>query len=283
MLDAIVTGAGGFVGRALTAEMARQGLSLLALERQHGDVAHSATWQNLPQAKAVIHLAGRSYVPDSWQKGPEFVEANLLGTERALAYCRQHGARMVYASAYVYGIPQGLPIAETHPAKPNNPYAMSKYLAEQLCEFASKYQGVSATVLRVFNVFGAGQRAEFLIPAILSQVVAGKEIRVLDLKPRRDYVFIDDVVSAFLQSLQSTSTYEKINIGSGVSYSVQDVIDVIQSVAGTSLPVVSQSSERAQEIPDVMADISLARRNLSWTPRWTFTDGVQKILNGAQS
>jgi nucleoside-diphosphate-sugar epimerase len=283
MLDAVVTGAGGFVGRALVAAMARQGMEVLALERRHGDVAHEATWQGLPKARAVIHLAGRSYVPDSWQKGPDFVESNLLGTERALAYCRLHSARMVYASAYVYGIPETLPIAETHVARPNNPYALSKYLAEQLCEFASRYQGVSTTVLRIFNVFGAGQRAEFLIPAILSQVMGAKEIRVLDLKPRRDYVFIDDVVSAFLQSLQSTSTHEKINIGSGVSYSVQDVIDVIQSVAGTALPVVSQSSERAQEIPDVRADISLARRSLDWAPRWTFADGVQQVLNGAKS
>jgi GDP-4-dehydro-6-deoxy-D-mannose reductase len=283
MLDAVVTGAGGFVGRALVAEMARQGMEVLALERQHGDVAHEATWQGLPKARAVIHLAGRSYVPDSWQKGPDFVESNLLGTERALAYCRLHSARMVYASAYVYGIPETLPVSETHAARPNNPYALSKYLAEQLCEFASRYQSVPVTVLRVFNVFGVGQRPEFLIPSILGQVSAGKEIRVMDLKPRRDYVFLDDVVSAFLQSLKSASTFEKINIGSGVSCSVSDVVNTIQSVAGTSLPVVSQFSERAQEIPDVRADISLAGRSLNWTPRWTFADGVRKILNGAPS
>jgi GDP-4-dehydro-6-deoxy-D-mannose reductase len=74
-----------------------------------------------------------------------------------------------------------------------------------------------------------------------------------------------------------------MNIGSGVSCSVGDVINTIQSVAGTSLPVVSQFSERAQEIPDVRADISLAQRSLDWTPQWTFADGVRKILNGAPS
>jgi len=280
MLDVIVTGAGGFVGSALVRQLRQEGRSVFAMDRSHGDVAGEQAWQGIPAARALIHLAGRSYVPDSWSRGPDFIASNVLGTERALAYCRVHGAHMVYASAYVYGIPEALPLQEHQLARPNNPYAMSKFAAEQLCEFAARYQGLNATVLRIFNIFGPGQRPEFLIPSILRQVRGGDEVRVLDLKPRRDYVFLDDVVKALTKSLHAGPGFHRANIGSGVSYSVQEIIDIIQSEAGTQLPVVSEASERPQEIPDVRADISVAQQVLGWTPCWTFKDGVRHMLNG---
>lgn len=280
MLDVVVSGAGGFVGGALVRQLKQEGRSVFAMDRSHGDVADAQTWRDIPAAHALIHLAGRSYVPDSWSQGPDFIASNVLGTERALAYCRAHSARMVYASAYVYGIPEVLPLQEHQLAKPNNPYAMSKFVAEQLCEFAARYQGVSVTVLRIFNVFGSGQRPEFLIPSVLRQVRECNEVRVLDLKPRRDYVFLDDVVEALTKSLHAGQGFHCANIGSGVSYSVKEIIDIIQLEAGTKLPVVSASSERPQEIPEVRADISVAQHVLGWAPRWTFKDGVRHMLNG---
>jgi nucleoside-diphosphate-sugar epimerase len=283
MVDVLITGAGGFIGQTLVRRLRDEGCEVLALARADGDVVAEATWTKLPAARWVIHLAGRSYIPDSWRQGEAFTEANVLGTQRALAYCKRHGARMVYASAYVYGIPARLPIAESDPVRPNNPYALSKYMGEQLCEFASRYQDVPATAFRIFNVFGERQRPEFLIPTLISQVLEGKEIRVMDLAPRRDYVFVEDVAEAFVKALAAPPGFHCANIGSGTSYSVKQIIDVIQSAAGTSLPVISQSSERPQEIPDVQADITLAREALGWSPRWTFAEGIRKVLNGAKS
>lgn len=279
MIEAIVTGASGFIGRALVKRLTGDGIEVMALAGEDGDVAHADTWSALPPAPAVIHLAGRSYVPDSWKQGPEFVQTNVLGTEQALAYCRRHGARLVYVSAYVYGIPGTLPIAETHPVHPNNPYALSKLLAEQLCEFASGFQGVPATVLRIFNAYGPHQREEFLIPEIIRQVAAGKAVRVLDLKPRRDYIYIEDVVDAIVRSLTIKQGFNRINIGSGVSYSVREIIDIIQQAAGTCLPVMSADAERPQEIPDVKADIGLARAVLNWAPQWSFDNGIRHMLS----
>ncbi len=279
MIDVIVTGASGFIGRALCQRLRADGFSLLALGRDDGDVAHAQTWDALPAAKVVIHAAGRSYVPDSWKDGAAFLRSNVLGTENALAYCRRHSSRMVYVSAYIYGIPETLPIAESHPVKPNNPYALSKHLAEQLCGFAGTYQQLPVTVLRLFNVFGPGQRDEFLIPAIVAQVKAGKDVRVLDLKPRRDYVYLADVVDAIMRAATLADGFRILNIGSGTSQSVQEVIDHIQAAAGTTLPVISSNQERPQEIPDVRADITQARRVLGWEPRWSFRQGAQQLLN----
>lgn len=278
MIDALITGAGGFIGQALCASLRAKRWNILPLNSADGDVAAAETWKSLPPARVVFHLAGRSYVPDSWVRGPDFVSANVAGTEYALAYCRAHGARLALASAYVYGIPQRLPIREADPASPNNPYALSKRLSEQLCEFAAQHQGVAATVLRIFNVFGPGQRPEFLIPKILRQVAVGREIRLLDLTPRRDYVYLSDVVDAFIKASNASVGFRVINIGSGQSLSVAEIVEKIQVSAGTRLPVVSDSVERRQEIPDVVADISLAQQVLGWRPQLSFEDGIAQIL-----
>lgn len=278
MIDAIVTGAGGFIGQALCVNLRSLGWSFLALASANGDVAAPSTWKALPPARVVFHLAGRSFVPDSWSNAPDFVSTNVAGTECALAYCREHGSRLVLASAYVYGIPQRLPIRENDPVSPNNPYALTKRLAEQLCEFAAQYQGVVATALRIFNVFGPGQRAEFLIPKVLQQVQAGQDIRLLDLVPKRDYVYLSDVVDAFVKASKVNSGFHAINVGSGYSLSVAEIVEKIQFLAGTRLAVVSDSVERRQEIPDVVADISLAQQVLGWRPQWSFERGIEQIL-----
>lgn len=278
MIDVVVTGASGFIGTRLVDRLRKTGAEVLALAGSQGDVADPATWEDIPPARVVVHLAGRSYVPDSWKDSVAFLHTNVVGTEQVLAYCRRTGAAMVMASAYLYGIPDRLPISEQDTPKPNNPYALSKWLAEELCEFASRYHQVSVTALRIFNVYGPGQRSEFLIPSIIEQVRSGDAIRLQDLSPRRDYVYVDDVVDAMMFATQSPSGFNRINIGSGVSYSVADVVAMIQRVAGSDLSVISAGASRPQEIPDVRADISEAKRILGWQPRHTFEDGIRQII-----
>jgi nucleoside-diphosphate-sugar epimerase len=278
MMDALVTGAGGFIGQSLCARLRADGQNVLALTSANGDVSAADTWKALPPARVVYHLAGRNFVPDSWAQGPDFMATNVVGTERALAFCREHGASLVLASAYVYGIPERLPIGESDTVAPNNPYALSKRLAEQLCEFAAQYQGVTGTALRIFNVFGPGQRAEFLIPKILQQVKEAREIRLFDLTPRRDYVFLSDVVDAFAKAADVSTGFQALNVGAGMSLSVAEIVDKIQAVAGTRLPVASDSVERLQEIPDVVADIERAQQVMGWRPQWSFERGIEQIL-----
>ncbi|THF57637.1 NAD-dependent epimerase/dehydratase family protein [Pseudothauera rhizosphaerae] len=277
MFDVVVTGSGGFIGQALSRRLRAEGREVLSVTHADGDVADAAFWAKLPQARALVHLAGRTYVPDSWQYPSQFLEANVIGTQRGLDWCRQHGARMVLASAYVYGIPLRLPIRETDPVNPNNPYAFSKRVAEQCCEFAARHFGVDTTVLRIFNVFGRGQRAEFLIPTLISQL-SGKEICVMDLAPRRDYVYLPDVIDAFARALSAPGGMHILNIGSGRSYSVAEIIATLQEAAGTSLPVVSAEAPRNQEILDVRADVDLAARVLGWAPNFDLVTGVQDML-----
>lgn len=281
MIDVLVTGAGGFVGRTLIRRLELEGrFRVLRLDRSSGDICDAKTWSQVPPAAAVFHLAARTFVPDSWQDSAAFMQTNIIGTEQALAYCRQHGAKLILPSTYVYGAPPYLPIDEAAPARPSNPYALSKWMAEELCAFAQRIHGVSSVILRLFNVFGPGEPPEFLIPTIIRQVREGREIRLQSLTPRRDYVFADDVVDALILALNAPVGCHRVNIASGQSYSVQEVVDLVQAIAGTQLPVLSAAIERPHEILDTKADISLAKQLLNWQPRVSFSDGLRNAYEG---
>lgn len=279
MIDAVVTGSTGFIGSRLVSKLRATGAEVLALSSGDGDIAASATWAAIPPSRVVFHLAGRSYVPDSWQDSTSFMHTNVIGMEQALSYCRRVGAAMVMASAYLYGVPQHLPIREEDAVQPNNPYALSKWMAEELALFSSLHYHVPVTVLRIFNVFGKGQREEFLIPTIIRQVREGNEIRVQDLVPKRDFVHVEDVVDALMLALDQQPEFRLLNIGSGLSYSVAQIIETVQQVAGTNLPVYSSNQSRPNEIPDVRADIHSARLALNWYPKISFQDGIKEMMS----
>lgn len=277
----LVTGAEGFIGRALVAALSDAGHDVFAANRSCGDIADEETWAAFPPSEHVFHLAARSFVPDSWADPKGFAATNVGGTQRALEYCGTHGAHLIFVSAYVYGVPQSLPIGEDDPIAPNNPYAESKARAESLCRDFAARDVAPVTVVRPFNVFGAGQRREFLVPTIIEQILEGTAIRVDDPRPRRDYLHVDDLVAALIRMAAEPGRYRVFNIGSGVSYSVREVIDMAQSVAGTKLPVSSKKSPRQNEIPDVRANIERAKSVLDWHPRLTFAEGIERLLRGA--
>ena len=279
MNDALVTGATGFIGSRLVQRLRAQGKKVATLSSIDGDVADIDVWKNAPPARILFHLAGRTYVPDSWADSTSFINVNVIGVERALEYCRNIGAKMIFASAYVYGNPASLPIRETDQKRPNNPYALSKSLAEDLCLFASDHYNISATALRLFNVFGPCQKEQFLVPSILSQIRKAQCINIQNLEPRRDYIYIDDVIEAFLLASNHAHGYNCFNIGSGISYSVREIIEIMQRIAGKRLPVMCAHNQRKNEIFETLADISLARELLGWTPKISLQDGIQKILN----
>ncbi len=279
---ALVTGGDGFLGKALVRRLRLEGASVWSLGRSDGDIGESVTFENLPQVDVVYHLAGRTFVPDSWLHPEQFMHSNVIGTQNVINYCNRCGAKLVYASAYIYGVPERLPIDESHVVQANNPYAMSKYLGEQLCSFGSTYLSVPTTVLRIFNVYGPGQRSDFLIPTIVKQVLFGDKVKVKDLSPRRDYVFIDDLVDALIRAGNSCAVFDMFNIGSGQSYSVAELIAAAQLAAGTSLPVVVDDIPRQNEILDVVADCSKAREVLGWLPRSSMEDGMRLMVATAR-
>jgi nucleoside-diphosphate-sugar epimerase len=160
---------------------------------------------------------------------------------------------------------------------------LSKRLGEEVCEFNARFHGLDIVALRIFNVYGLGQRPEFLIPTMVEQVLKGNEIRVMDTRPRRDYVYLEDVVEAFVKALNAPKGFHCVNIGSGDSYSVAEIGEAIQVAAGTRLPLISSEQARPQEIPDVRADIAKAATVLGWHPVWEFQRGISEVVKGFKS
>ena len=278
MSSILVTGASGFIGSHLVPRLRERGHEVFAATSRSGDVAEEDTWAGYPNAEVVIHLAGKAFVPASWEQPAAFIRSNLLGTVGALGYCVQRSARLVFVSSYLYGRPETLPIRESAPLLANNPYALSKKLAEEACGFFGASMGAEITILRPFNVYGAGQSDSFLVPSIIRQVRAGRQVRVKDLEPKRDYVYVDDVVRAIQAAACRRGESGVFNIGSGVSYSVEDLIRVVQRVMGTDIPVSSDGERRKDEVMDTVADITEARRHLGWEPEWTLEAGVRKMI-----
>lgn len=281
MSKILITGASGFIGRALAARLKALGRDVEPVDSTDGDIANRETLSKFAQQDIahVFHLAGKTFVPDSWEDPQSFCQTNVLGTVNVLEFCRKRHIPMTYVSAYVYGHPDSLPIGEGSAIRPSNPYALTKRLAEETCEFYASAYDLPVTTIRPFNVYGIGQAENFLIPAIISQALdEGGKISVKDLAPRRDYVYLEDLVTALLATLDKPSGYRVYNIGSGVSLSVQEVIDAIQDIADTQKKVVCDNAVRTNELMDVVADIAKAGNELGWHPEFSFHAGIKNII-----
>ena len=274
----LVTGASGFVGSHLVRALGARGERVVTHSSGDGDLSRSA-----PAAQGirhVFHLAARTFVPDSWKDPRSFYEVNVLGTVNVLELCREQGSSLTLLSSYVYGQPERLPIEENHPLHPFNPYGHSKVLAEQVARFYGQAFQVPVTIVRAFNLYGPGQGDHFLIPSIIRQALAPDQRTVIveDASPKRDYIFIADLVDLLL-ALDRRTIYGIYNAGSGVSASVQEVAELVIRLAGTNQRVVSRGRRRQDEVMDMTADISRARAELNWSPKITLEEGLRLTIH----
>lgn len=281
MSKVIVTGASGFIGALLVEKLLSKNYQVISLGSKNGSILDSAYLSPYEHddISHFFHLAAATYVPDSWNTPRDFYHVNLMGTVNALEFCRKKNIPITYVSAYVYGIPNEIPTDEKAEVSPNNPYASSKYLAENICEFYSKNFNMSCTVLRPFNIYGLGQRESFLIPTIINQALFSNEITVDNLSPKRDYLNVKDLIQALVLTMSHIATYQIFNIGSGHSLSVEMIIEVIQSELGTYKPIKSRNIVRMNEIPNVVADISYAKKELNWQPQISFEQGIKELIS----
>jgi len=284
MSKLFITGPSGFIGTHLIASLHDTEHSIFNSDCESKfDVTDETNWESLSNIDCVIHLAGKSFVPDSWNKPGDFIRSNFQGVINALEYCRKNNGLLIFLSSYLYGDPKILPTPETCSLIATNPYAFSKYVSEDVCKFYAENLNTRVVILRLFNVYGPGQSNNFLIPTILKQMELSRTIVVKDLDPKRDYVYVKDVVNAIIKSIDFKDQFGVFNIGSGKSYSVKNLIDMIMEIKGISFNVESLNERRKGEIMDTMADIDQAKKKLKWSPVWEIKKGLQETIQYYQN
>ena len=279
MKKILITGSEGFVGKNLIRYLKNYSFQIVETKDTSFDLKLNESWKQIEKCDYLIHLAGKSFVPKSWEEPARFIENNILLITNALEYCRVNKTKLIFLSSYLYGNCKKIPIKENAPIEATNPYALSKLLSEKLCYFYKNNFQVNNIILRVFNLYGPGQPKEYLLSKITNQVRYENIIKVDDLSPKRDYVYIDDLCSAIVKAINYKGNEHIFNIGSGKSYSVKEVIEFIQNIYGTSLNIDEKKLIRKNEILNTIADINLAKKELQWSPIYELKEGLKKIKN----
>ncbi len=295
-MDALVTGGAGFIGSNLVERLIRDGHKVTIIDNFSTgkrenlykeaeffefDIADLEAIKPIFKDKDVVfHVAALPRLTRSIEDPASTFKSNVTGTLNVLLAARDAGVkRVVYsASSSAYGFQGKLPLSEDMPAKPLNPYGLSKYIGEELCRQFTKFYGLDTISLRYFNVYGPRMDIEGEYSTVIGKFLRlkqdGKPLTIIgDGKQTRDFTNVADVVEAnVLASQIARGGGEVINIGAGDNHSVQEIADII---GGEHIYV----PERPGEVRDTLADISKAKRILGWEPKVSLKDGINQLMN----
>ncbi|MGB7541515.1 MAG: SDR family oxidoreductase [Burkholderiales bacterium] len=298
-MRALVTGGAGFIGSHLSERLLTLGHEVVIVDDlssgrlknletfkgQPGMAIHRVDIRDPERLKPhfagidwVFHLAGVADIVPSIETPELYFSTNVQGTFNILECARAAGVkRLVYAaSSSSYGIPDIYPTPETAPIKPMYPYALTKYLGEELVLHWTHTYKLPGLSLRLFNVYGPRSRTTGAYGAVfgvfLAQKIHGKPLTVVgDGHQTRDFTYVSDVVEAFICAAKSNVSGEAINVGSGNHYSVNSLVRLL---GGDTVHIPKRPGE-----PDcTFADVSKIRRLLGWRATVSFEEGVGHML-----
>jgi NAD dependent epimerase/dehydratase len=302
----LVTGAGGFVGSHLTERLAAAGARVRAMVHYNA----LGTWGWLDQSpvrndievvasdladrdsvtramqgsEIVFHLGALIAIPYSYEAPSSYVQTNVIGTLNVLQAARALGAeRVVHTStSEVYGTAQYVPIDEKHPLQGQSPYSASKIGADKMAEAFRRSFGTPVVTIRPFNTFGPRQSPRAVIPTIISQCLAGQTVHLGSLEPTRDFLYVADSVEGYLRAAAADDLAgETINLGTGREISIGELALLIVQMTGSTATI--ESEERRirpgeSEVERLLADYSVARSRLGWSPEVTLEDGLARTI-----
>ena len=177
----------------------------------------------------------------------------------------------------MYGKADKLPTSENAKIKINNPLALSKAMAEEICKFYSKNYGVKTIIIRPSNIYGPDQSSFWLMPQILKKFKS-KKILMNNLNIKRDLIYIVDFIKAVTKAIYVNKKFEIINIGSGRSYSIIEIIKTIQRISKKNITIKSKNIRRKNEILQTKLDITKAKKILKWKPLWNLEKSLKYLI-----
>lgn len=294
MKRALITGSEGFVGRYLRAELENHGYTVTGLDVQAGDgtiqcdlLDAQQTLQTVEKVMPdiVIHLAGQADVGKSWKIPQKTLEINVVASVNLMEAIRAVNteARMVLVgSSDQYGNlgAAGVSVSEETEMKPQSPYAVSKHAQEEMAKVYVRAYGMNICMTRSFNHGGAGQRTGFMIPDFAAGIVRIERgeadcLKVGNLTARRDFTHVKDVVRAYRLIAEKGISGEVYNVGSGITYSAQEILDKLCEMAKCPVCVEQDPNRmRPSDTPVICCNNSKLKRDTGWY----FEQTVEHIL-----
>jgi NAD dependent epimerase/dehydratase len=309
----LVTGAGGFIGSHLTEHLVRLGAKVRAfvhynsrndwglLELLPADVVArldifpgdltdaSLVRRAAADCQVVFHLGALIAIPYSYQAPRQFLDTNVMGTLNVLQACLEAGVEKVIhtSTSETYGTARYTPINEEHPLQGQSPYAASKIAADKLAESFYCAFALPVATLRPFNTFGPRQSARAVIPTIISQALAGAEVKLGLLTPVRDFTFVDDTVAAFIKVAESPRSVGQVfNAGTGRGVTMGELASIILQRCHSQKQIVTDLERfrpAQSEVMTLICDNTKARQVLKWEPHYSLEQGLDCTIAYVQS
>jgi len=297
----LITGGAGFLGRALANRLAKDGHTVAVLDDlsngSHEGLAPSVhftrgdvrdiplLWSLLEDVDCVYHLAARVSVAQSILYPQDYNAVNVGGTVSLMEAMRDAGVRRVVlaSSGAIYGRQQAEQVNEEDTPRPDSPYAVSKWAAEQYLHTIGCLWGIETVALRIFNAYGPGQSLPVshapVVPRFLHQAMSGGSLVLFgEGNQVRDFVYVSDVVAALISAAQVRGIDRQvINIGSGQGTSIRELADLIETVTGRRINRIF-NREKSGGVQRLVASTGRARKLLGFVPYVSLADGLQRML-----
>jgi len=277
MNSILVTGSSGFIGKKIIGKLSKSLVITDTINSKRIDLRNINEVLKIDSADIVIHLGGKT--PSKKLKSHDYFENNVFGTLNILEYCiTKKVKKLIYVSSYVYGNPENSIVDENHPVNPHNSYSESKLLGEQLCKLYCDKSDLKVIILRPFNIFGKSMNDGFLLTNLINAIKTKEKITIINRNSKRDFLYIDDFIDLILKVTDYDSKFEIFNVGTGVSFSFDEIIKKIEKMTLKKINLEYLKDEKIF-IKDIRADISKIKKQLNWEPKIKFDDGLKKILN----
>ena len=293
-----VTGAAGFIGSALCERLVAGSHSVVGYDNLsrgrpaylpagtpliEGDIRDAArTEAAIAECRPglVIHLAAMHFIPECLARPRDTMDVNVTGTRVVLDACRRHSVdRVMFASSAAVYMPSDEPCREdSTPLRPLEVYGESKLAGERLAGRFHEETGIPTTILRLFNAVGRRETNPHVVPHIFESLRKGDVVELGNLTPRRDYIDTRDVADAILAAAASPGRLSVFNVGTGVAYSVSDIVERLARILGRRLEIAQEPSRvRATERMLLLADITRMREATGWKPRLSLDETLADV------
>lgn len=305
----LVTGADGFIGSHLTEALLNEGCNVRAfvyynsfnswgwidsfpsetkqkLEIFAGDIRDpNGVRTAMKDVDIVFHLAALIAIPFSYHSPDSYIDTNVKGTLNVLQAARDLGVGrvLVTSTSEVYGTAQYVPIDEKHPRQPQSPYSASKIGADCIAESFYRSFNLPVTIVRPFNTYGPRQSARAVIPTVISQLLNGAdELKLGDLRPTRDLLFVKDTVAGFVEIAKSDRLVgEDVNIATSSEISIRELAENLISLIRPSARIVEDSERLRPEKSEVFRLFGSNQKLIEitdWRPKWTLETGLKETI-----